>query len=53
MISPEKVAVPLPIANKIAVIDLVKKNIGETNFNFMGQEMELYLFKESRLLCIN
>ena len=54
MISPEKAAVPLPWVNKIAVINLVKKNVGEINFNFMGHVMvELYLFKETNLLCIN
>ena len=54
MTSPEKAVVPLLWANKIAVIDLVKGNVDEKSFNFMGHAMvELYLFKETNLLCIN
>ena len=46
--------VPLPKQNKIALIDLVSAMVNEYSFNFLGSNMiELYLFKESKLICVN
>ena len=50
----DKALVPLILANKLAVIDLINQNISEIHFDFLGRVMvELYIFKESSLVCIN
>ena len=52
----DKVLVPLVEGKKLAVINLVSQNVSGTHFEFLGQVMvmvELYLFKESSLVCIN
>ena len=50
----DKVLVPLAEGKKLAIIDLVNQNVSEIHFEFLGHVMvELYLFKESNLVCIH
>ena len=49
----DKVLIPLVEVKKLAVIDLVSQNVNAIDFNFLGKVgVELYLFKESNLVCI-